>query len=167
MNNTGTNWSNATADFMSQLYVGTSNVVDGGELWRMLQPLTIAKTVETAHTPVLLGDAITYTVVIANSGDVDAAGVRVTDTLPAGVTGVDLDRTGTVAAADRVTFTIPAVVTTSVAFYGQTITNTAYYNHSSGSGADTASFTIQQNLRRRRAAGPARRSRHVYHHSGE
>ena len=35
--NSGTNGSNATADFLSQLYVGTSNVLDGGELWRMLQ----------------------------------------------------------------------------------------------------------------------------------
>lgn len=37
INNTTTNRSNATADFMSQLYVGTSNIVDGGELWRKLQ----------------------------------------------------------------------------------------------------------------------------------
>ena len=36
-NNFGTNGSKATADFLTQLYVGTSNVVDGGELWRMLQ----------------------------------------------------------------------------------------------------------------------------------
>jgi len=33
--NTGSNWSNATAVFLGQLYVGTSNVMDGGELWRM------------------------------------------------------------------------------------------------------------------------------------
>ena len=33
-NNTSTNWSNATANFLNQLYVGTSNAVDGGELWR-------------------------------------------------------------------------------------------------------------------------------------
>ena len=33
--NTGTNWSNATAEFGCSLYVGTSNVADGGELWRM------------------------------------------------------------------------------------------------------------------------------------
>jgi len=39
-NNIGTNWSNASADFMNQLYLGTSNVVDGGELWRMLRPPT-------------------------------------------------------------------------------------------------------------------------------
>jgi hypothetical protein len=35
--NSGSNWSNATAEFLGQLYVGTSNVVDGGELWRMGQ----------------------------------------------------------------------------------------------------------------------------------
>ena len=37
-NNTVSNGSNATGEFMSQLYVGTSNVVDGGELWRRLNP---------------------------------------------------------------------------------------------------------------------------------
>ena len=37
-NNAGTNGSNATAEFECQLYVGTSNVVDGGELWRMGGP---------------------------------------------------------------------------------------------------------------------------------
>jgi uncharacterized repeat protein (TIGR01451 family) len=110
--------------------------------------LAITKTVETAHTPVLLGDAITYTVVMANSGSGDAAGVRVTDTLPVGVTGVDLDWTGTITNGDQVAFTIPALVTTSVAFYGQTVANTAHYTHTTGSGSDSASFTIE------RGAGP-------------
>jgi hypothetical protein len=35
--NPSTNRSNATADFLGHLYVGTSNVTDGGELWRMQQ----------------------------------------------------------------------------------------------------------------------------------
>ncbi len=35
--NAGSNWSNATVVFLGQLYVGTSNVLDGGELWRMQQ----------------------------------------------------------------------------------------------------------------------------------
>ena len=39
-NNSCSNWSNATADFLGHLYVGTSNVVDGGELWRMQQQRT-------------------------------------------------------------------------------------------------------------------------------
>jgi len=33
-NNTGTNKRNATGEFMNQLYVGTSNVAQGGQLWR-------------------------------------------------------------------------------------------------------------------------------------
>ena len=33
-NNTSSNFSNASAGFLGQLYVGASNVVDGGELWR-------------------------------------------------------------------------------------------------------------------------------------
>ena len=45
-NNSGTNWSNATATFLCNLYVGTSNVVAGGELWATQQrcayiPLTV------------------------------------------------------------------------------------------------------------------------------
>jgi hypothetical protein len=36
--NSNANWSNATADFLGQLYVGTSNVAEGGELWRLQQP---------------------------------------------------------------------------------------------------------------------------------
>jgi hypothetical protein len=38
--NSGSNGSNATADFLGDLYVGTSNVVDGGELWRTQQHRT-------------------------------------------------------------------------------------------------------------------------------
>ena len=38
-NNSGTNWSNAAADFLGNLYVGTSNGADGGELWRMQQQM--------------------------------------------------------------------------------------------------------------------------------
>jgi len=51
-NNTGTNGSHATADFLSQLYMGTSNVVDGGELWRMLQEPTDTPTASQTPTPI-------------------------------------------------------------------------------------------------------------------
>src|SRR3990172_8479387 len=51
INNSGTNGSNATADFLSQLYVGTSNVVDGGELWRMLQQPINTPTHTATNTP--------------------------------------------------------------------------------------------------------------------
>jgi len=49
-NNSGTNLNNATADFLSQLYVGTSNLVDGGELWRTLQPTTVTNTPTSTAT---------------------------------------------------------------------------------------------------------------------
>lgn len=38
--NSSSNGGNATADFLGHLYMGTSNVVDGGELWRMQQQYT-------------------------------------------------------------------------------------------------------------------------------
>lgn len=52
-NNSNTNGSNAMANFMNQLYVGTSNMVDGGELWRMLQqpPDTFTPTATDTPTP--------------------------------------------------------------------------------------------------------------------
>jgi hypothetical protein len=50
-NNSTTNGSHATADFLSQLYVGTSNVVDGGELWRMLQQITDTPTATFSPSP--------------------------------------------------------------------------------------------------------------------
>lgn len=104
--------------------------------------LAITKGVSLPHDPAHPGDSVTYTVVVANTGDADATSVRVTDTLPSGVTGTDLDATVTVTAGDQVEFSIPAVVTTNPAFYGQTIINTAYYSHITGSGSDAASFTI-------------------------
>lgn len=45
-NNSGSNWSNATAEFLGQLYVGTANAVDGGEVWRMQQ--------QRAYLPLIL-----------------------------------------------------------------------------------------------------------------
>lgn len=49
--NSGSNWSNATAEHLSQLYMGTSNVLDGGELWRM-QPQQ--KTYLLLYNPIVL-----------------------------------------------------------------------------------------------------------------
>jgi uncharacterized repeat protein (TIGR01451 family) len=104
--------------------------------------LVITKTVEVPQTPVQLGDPVTYTIVVANRGDADAVGVHITDTLPAGVTGADLDQTLPINAGEQVEFTIPATVTNDPAYYGATIVNTAYYSHASGSGSDDASFTV-------------------------
>ena len=43
-NNTSSNFSNASVDFLGQLYVGTSNAVDGGELWRKQHEAYISKS---------------------------------------------------------------------------------------------------------------------------
>ncbi len=42
--NTSTNRSHATTDFGNQLYLGTSNLIDGGELWRTIQQATATPT---------------------------------------------------------------------------------------------------------------------------
>jgi uncharacterized repeat protein (TIGR01451 family) len=106
--------------------------------------LSIVKTVATVNDPVLLGDPITYTIVVANNGNADATGVLVTDDLPSGVIGNDLNWTGIVTANAQVAFTIPAVITTSVDFYGETITNVAFFSHVSGSGSDPVSVIIEE-----------------------
>jgi len=56
-NNTGTNAGNATAEFQGQLYVGTSNVADGGELWRT-SPITGAGDPRAPSTVFALRPAV-------------------------------------------------------------------------------------------------------------
>jgi uncharacterized repeat protein (TIGR01451 family) len=127
---------------------------DGNVVWRtsdhdplaatFARPvLHITKTVETAHTPVRLGDAVTYTLVVVNREHKDAGAVLISDVLPSGVTGTDLDWTGTITANSQVEFSFQAVVTTNTAFYGQTIENTAYYSYTGVRGSDSASFVIE------------------------
>ena len=79
----------------------------------------------TANDPALLGDAVTYTITVDNVGSEDALDVGVNDVLPDGVVGDDLDWTGVVSAGEQVEFTIEATVSTDVAFYGETVVNTA------------------------------------------
>jgi uncharacterized repeat protein (TIGR01451 family) len=104
--------------------------------------LNIAKSVTLARDPAQPGDPITYTIVVSNTGPADATGVVVTDTLPGGVSGSDLYWTGVVAANDRVTFTIEVTVAVDTAFYGRSITNTAYFSQASRSGFATAVFSV-------------------------
>lgn len=49
-NNTTTNGGNAVADFLSQLYVGTANLANGGELWRKLETLPDTLTPTSTST---------------------------------------------------------------------------------------------------------------------
>jgi len=102
--------------------------------------LALTKTVELTNNPPSPGEAITYTIVLTNSGDGIATDVVVQDSLPAGINGTDLDQTVTVAAGESLTFTLAATIA-SDAGYGVTILNTASYSHTSSSGNDTAGFT--------------------------
>jgi uncharacterized repeat protein (TIGR01451 family) len=107
--------------------------------------LTITKTVTTVNNPVQRGDPITYTIIVANSGDTTAMGVRITDTLPSYINGTDLDEIRTITAGQRVTLTITGALE-GIAPYGAMITNTAYYSHTSGNGHDSISFTVSSGI---------------------
>ncbi|MBN1876782.1 MAG: DUF11 domain-containing protein, partial [Anaerolineae bacterium] len=104
--------------------------------------LLITKTVLTAQTPVQLGDRITYTVIISNSGTATADNVAVTDTLPEGVRGTDLVWTGSLAVGELREFTLPAVVTTTDVYAGRSIVNTASLTHAGSTLTARATFTI-------------------------
>jgi hypothetical protein len=85
-NNSSSNWSNATANFLSRIYVGTSNVVDGGELWQMQQPYGVDLSPNQANHG-LAGQTVAYTLWITNTGhmaddfDLTATGQTWTTTL--------------------------------------------------------------------------------------
>ena len=104
--------------------------------------LSIAKTVELTNDPALPGDVVTYTIVVTNAGPVDAVDVHVVDVLPAGLLGEGVDITVTIAAQDAYTVIFTATVAGDV-LPGATITNTASFEHSTGNGTASASFTIE------------------------
>ena len=111
-NNSGTNRSNATAEFKGHLYVGTANAVTGGELWSMPgyeADLSIAQA--DSLDPVSTGAMLTYTLTITNTGPDDATAVEVVDTLPTGVDFADAAGSGwsCVHASGAVTCTRPSL----------------------------------------------------------
>lgn len=71
--NVASNGSNGTAHFLGGLYVGTSNTVDGGELWRMTpEELPAYGVVLSPNDAVtgLPGTTVTYTLTLTNTGNV-------------------------------------------------------------------------------------------------
>lgn len=71
--NAGTNQSNATAEFLSRLFVGTENVVDGGELWRLTTASVPSYGLELpagGSLGGLPGTTVTHTLTITNTGTV-------------------------------------------------------------------------------------------------
>jgi uncharacterized repeat protein (TIGR01451 family) len=115
--------------------------------------LSIAKTV-TPQTDVPYNGVVTYTIVLGNDGLVPGTGVELSDTLPgeidfaswvaqpAGATVVNdvIAWSGTVPTDTTVAFSF---VATHTGDYGDVVTNTAEYDHSSGSGSDDAVFTVE------------------------
>ncbi|MCB9098141.1 MAG: matrixin family metalloprotease [Anaerolineales bacterium] len=102
--------------------------------------LSISQTVSTAQALIEPGDAITYTIVVANNGNGLAQDVRVFDDLPAHVNGANLDETVTIKASKKVTYTLQATLGSGAPF-NSVITNTAYFTHSSGVGQASAPVT--------------------------
>ncbi|MBP8107211.1 MAG: ExeM/NucH family extracellular endonuclease [Caldilineaceae bacterium] len=117
-------------------------VVVGLTLHTPKSVLGISKSVALTNNPVKPGDAITYTLVISNSGDAVATDVRITDTLPVGVIGNNVGVTQTIAAGESYTLTITGTVAQDVTA-SSTITNHAYYSHTSGNGEASAGFVIR------------------------
>jgi hypothetical protein len=145
-NNVGSNWCEAMTPWPGA--AGDRGTPGSINNCSVLPALSITKAVTTAHDPVPLGEPVTYTVVLANGGNADAGDVLVTDRIPAGVIGDDLNWRGTVRAGDQIEFTIPATVSSDAVFYGATITNTAVFSHTSGSGSGEAVFAIESVWRR-------------------
>jgi uncharacterized repeat protein (TIGR01451 family) len=89
---------------------------------RVLEPaqLTLTKTVDKDVLEV--GDTANFTIVVSNTGEATAKAVRLTDVLPAGLLGTNLDETFDLAGGATKTFTL--ATTASGAARG-VITNTA------------------------------------------
>jgi uncharacterized repeat protein (TIGR01451 family) len=100
--------------------------------------LSLTKTV-TPDDELFNGDAIAYTLVLSNAGPGTAANVRVTDLLPTGVLGSDLDTTISLAPYSQRSWTLPGTVSEVT---WRDVTNTAYYTHTTRS--DSASATFAQ-----------------------
>lgn len=68
--------------------ITTTNDSDAVTVTLKAADVTVAKWVAPTTT-LHVGDALTYTVRVRNTGDLAAEGVRITDTLPAGLTNID------------------------------------------------------------------------------
>jgi uncharacterized repeat protein (TIGR01451 family) len=105
--------------------------------------LTLEKTISlTRPDAAVAGDSLIYTLTLTNNGTTTASGVTVTDLLPSGVTGEDLNWTGTIEGGSYYQFTIDGTVNAAAGF-GAEITNTAYYSFLDAAGEASASFFTQ------------------------
>ena len=141
---------NVAANWCAAITVWPGSAGDGGTPGAAnncpVADLSITKTFMTAQgrrATVRPGVALTYTIAVTNNGNADAIGVHVIDTLPPGVSGIDLDQIVDISSGERKTFIVSTMVTTDTGYYGQTIVNVAYFGHESGSGWSSASFDVE------------------------
>ncbi len=129
--------------------------------YQPMSALALSKAVATPRAQMKLGDVVTFTVILTNSGDGAATGVVVTDVLPAEVTFggfVGSTPAGTVQAGQTLTWTgtaeafaapvgqwvFTATVGSDWSFAGRTVSNTAYFTSDNGGhSSDIASFRIE------------------------
>ncbi len=112
-------------------------------------PLRLAKTATPAVNAPYHG-LVTYTLVLSNNGALDAAGLRLTDTLPASVDFAGwLVNPGAGVAADEITWNGPLTAATALTFtfqvthtgdYGEVVTNTARFSGADERGSAAAGF---------------------------
>jgi uncharacterized repeat protein (TIGR01451 family) len=141
------------------------DIGQAGVLTVVAPELTIDKTVAPKED-IGLGSVVTFTIVLSNSGDADALSVIMTDVLPLEVDfGGWIEQNGAIEANDaltwtgslsggmQLTFAFTATVGTDDSFYGQPVTNIAYFDSdNAGSGSDGTGFTIL----------PAPEKHHIY-----
>ncbi len=90
----------ADGDGVDPVTVTITNQFDVGQL-------SIAKRVDTAAAKV--GDTLVYTITVANTGQIDATDVVVTDTLPTGLTVTATNPPADASVSGRLTWTIPSL----------------------------------------------------------
>ncbi len=126
----------------------------GAPVLALVKEATVSGTVD-------LGDIVTYTLTLNNSGAATAQDIALTDTLPAGVTfnafitangatqtGGVISWNGQLAAGASVHVVFTASVNNDAGLYGQTITNTASFTSANdGSGSAEAAFTVKSLFR--------------------
>ncbi len=119
----------------------TGEAVASFQVWEGEALLSIAKSVETAHTPAIPGEPLTYTVVVRNDGNAIALDTNIWDTLPEFVEGEDVNVTVDIDPSSAYTITIPALLALNAPL-GYTITNIAHFVYNGQPGEDSASFDV-------------------------
>jgi uncharacterized repeat protein (TIGR01451 family) len=118
--------------------------------------LAITKTAAAAHSPLDLGEVITYTFTLSNTGDAVATTARITDTLPVEVAfGRFIAANGAVQNGNTITWggnlnagaqaqvIFTATVMNNRLFHGRTVTNTVQFTSGNGgSGSASIAFAV-------------------------